>query len=137
MPSTIRELRDTTGLSQRKFGELLGIPVSTIRKWEHGESNPPSYVLRLIAESLPAADASLQKIVTERGESFFYDKDRHAVIDRLGNRISTKAAVESVNQHNLGIYLEDLFQDFYRIQAKFDRDCKYDLTDGIIWKRGD
>ena len=33
---------------------------------------------------------------------------------------------------NLQLYLEDLFDDFYEIQEKFDRDCKYDQED-ILW----
>ena len=30
---------------------------------------------------------------------------------------------------NLQLYLEDLFDDFYEIQEKLDRDCKYDQED--------
>ena len=37
-----------TGLSQQKFGDMYGIPASTIRKWERGANEPPEYLLRLL-----------------------------------------------------------------------------------------
>ena len=46
---TIREIRDSTGLSQSKFAEALHIPVRTIQKWEIGERSCPEYVVELIA----------------------------------------------------------------------------------------
>lgn len=46
---TIREIRDSTGLSQSKFAAALHIPVRTIQKWEIGGSNCPEYVVELIA----------------------------------------------------------------------------------------
>ncbi|MBO5049663.1 MAG: helix-turn-helix domain-containing protein [Oscillospiraceae bacterium] len=46
---TIKEIRQSTGLSQAKFSAALGIPVRTLQKWEIGEANCPSYVVELIA----------------------------------------------------------------------------------------
>ena len=46
--SDIRALRQTTGLTQQKFADLLGIPKRTIENWESGKSRPPEYVVRLI-----------------------------------------------------------------------------------------
>lgn len=46
---TINELRKVTGLSQDKFGAALGIPSSTLRKWEQGQRECPPYVVDLIA----------------------------------------------------------------------------------------
>lgn len=45
----IKALREATGLTQRAFSELLGIPKRSIENWESGVSNPPEYVVRLIA----------------------------------------------------------------------------------------
>ena len=45
----IRVLRASTGLSQAKFADLLGIPLRTLSDWERGISSPPPYVVRLIA----------------------------------------------------------------------------------------
>lgn len=46
---TIREIRDTTGLSQSKFAAALHIPLRTIQAWELGERACPEYVVELIA----------------------------------------------------------------------------------------
>lgn len=47
--ATIKGIRKTSGLSQRKFGEKYGIPVSTIEAWERGTRTPAPYVLALLA----------------------------------------------------------------------------------------
>lgn len=44
----IREIRDSLGMSQRKFAEYLDIPVANIQHWEQGVANPPNYVISLI-----------------------------------------------------------------------------------------
>ena len=49
MMSTIKEIRQTTGLSQAKFAAALHIPVRTLQKWEIGERVCPVYVVELIA----------------------------------------------------------------------------------------
>ena len=46
---TVKEIRQSTGLSQAKFCEALEIPRRTLEDWETGKSNPPSYVVKLIA----------------------------------------------------------------------------------------
>jgi DNA-binding transcriptional regulator YiaG len=46
---TIKEIRQSTGLSQAKFSEALGIPTRTLQKWEIGERSCPEYVVELIA----------------------------------------------------------------------------------------
>lgn len=59
---SIKEIRQSTGLSQAKFCEALEIPRRTLEDWETGKSNPPSYVVNLIAyrvkhdKSIPKAD---------------------------------------------------------------------------------
>lgn len=45
----MREMRQAVGLSQRKFAERYGIPVSTIESWESGKREPAPYVLALLA----------------------------------------------------------------------------------------
>lgn len=45
----IKELRQSTGLSQTKFGQALGgIPLRTIQDWEGGKRTPPEWVVKLI-----------------------------------------------------------------------------------------
>lgn len=41
--------------------------------------------------------------------------------------------LENIKKQNLKLYLDDLFDDFYMIQEKFDRDCKYDQEEDILW----
>ena len=51
---SILELRQMTGLSQRKFADKYQINFRNIQNWEQGVSKPPAYVLymlyRLITE---------------------------------------------------------------------------------------
>ena len=45
---SIKELRNITGLSQQKFGDLYGIPLHTIQNWEYGVNKCPDYTLKLL-----------------------------------------------------------------------------------------
>ena len=47
--NAIKELRNTTQMSQNKFANYLGIPVANIQHWEQGVTNPPSYLISLIS----------------------------------------------------------------------------------------
>lgn len=46
--STIKELREKTGLSQGKFSQFTGIPVQSIQNWEAGRRTPPDYLIKLL-----------------------------------------------------------------------------------------
>lgn len=46
---TVKEIRNSVGLSQGKFAAALNIPVRTLQKWETGERSCPDYVVELIA----------------------------------------------------------------------------------------
>lgn len=43
----IKEIRNTTGLSQRSFSKMFNIPISTLQKWEQGESSPTPYIIKI------------------------------------------------------------------------------------------
>ena len=47
--NAIKELRNTTNMSQNKFASYLGIPVANIQHWEQGVTNPPNYLVALIS----------------------------------------------------------------------------------------
>ncbi len=49
---TIKEARHSAGISQQKMSDLMGIPKSTIEKWEMGIRNPPEWAVMLIVEKL-------------------------------------------------------------------------------------
>lgn len=135
MDLMIKEIRESTGLTQKAFAELFSIPVSTLRKWEQGESSPAPYILKLISRALPAAKPGLRKI-TGTGETvYYYDKTGMTVSDMKGNIISVEENLDLVNDQNLALYLEELFEGFYRIQEKFNRDCRYDRQENIIRSR--
>jgi len=135
MQYMIRELRDTTGLTQKEFAHKYGIPLSTLCKWEQGESSPPSYVITLLARALPGTDARLPKISGPDGAFYYYDKIKKTVSDRYGNSIVIQEDLDTVNRQNLILYLQDMFHDFYMIQEKFNKDCRLDKEEGIIWTR--
>lgn len=60
----IRKIRDSLGLSQAVFGELLNVSASTVRAWEQGQRLPDGPSLRLleVAEHDPSA---LLKLATK------------------------------------------------------------------------
>lgn len=47
--NAIKELRNTTNMSQNKFASYLGIPVANIQHWEQGVTTPPNYLVSLIS----------------------------------------------------------------------------------------
>ncbi len=47
--NAIKELRNTTQMSQNRFAAYLGIPVANIQHWEQGVTTPPSYLVALIS----------------------------------------------------------------------------------------
>ena len=53
---TIKELRESTGMSRKEFSEHTGIHVRTLEDWEAGRRTPPEYIPRLIAYQLKYED---------------------------------------------------------------------------------
>ena len=49
---TLRELRESIGLTRKEFSEHIGIPVRTLEDWEAARRTPPEYIPRLIAYQL-------------------------------------------------------------------------------------
>lgn len=133
MYCAIKELRESTGMTQKGFAEMYGIPVSTLRKWEQREASPAPYIINLIARTLPSVDSSLQKITGSDGIIYYYDNNQKMVSDMQGNKIYVQEDLEGVKKQNLALYLRDLFESFYEIRDRFNRDCKYDKEDDILW----
>ena len=129
----IKEIRRSTGLTQKAFAEMFGIPLNTLRKWEQHEAAPPTYLVRLIAKSLPSPENALEKIEDSKGNVYYYDSTKMLVMDSSGNAIPIHEDLEGVKRKNLGLYLHDLFEAYYNIQEKFDRDCRFDKEENIIW----
>jgi DNA-binding transcriptional regulator YiaG len=49
---TIKELRESTGMTRNEFSKHTGIPVRTLEDWEAARRTPPEYIPRLIAYQL-------------------------------------------------------------------------------------
>lgn len=62
---TIKEIRQSTGLSQAKFCALLNIPKNTLRDWEQEVRRCPGYVVELIAYRV-AHDKSIPKVELDK-----------------------------------------------------------------------
>lgn len=135
MEYVIKELRGMTGMTQKEFADMYGIPLSTLRKWEQGEAAPASYVVKLIAKTLPGTASSLKKIQVSDDVVYYYDKNKQTIADARGNEISIQENLEDVKEQNLALYLQDLFESFYEIQEKFNRDCRFDKEEDILWTR--
>ncbi len=52
IPTLIRTLRQRLGLSQRQFGEQLGVVFQTVNNWENGRTHPTRMALMLIRRQL-------------------------------------------------------------------------------------
>lgn len=135
MTHSIKDLRSSTGLTQKDFAAKYQIPLSTLRKWEQGESSPPPYVLSFLAHMLPSLNSSIKQFRGDKGHLFYYDATRQSIYDAHGNEIHITDDLENVNEQNLSLYLEDLFEGLYEIQGRFHRDCASDSKYDILWER--
>lgn len=52
MEENIRELRELTGLSQAKFGNMYDIPLRTLQHWEAGDRECPQYIIKLLSRAV-------------------------------------------------------------------------------------
>lgn len=133
MYQNIKEIREATRLSQRDFAKMYKIPLSTLRNWEQGTNSPAPYIIDLLAKTLPSINSSLKVIKGKNGCLFYYDKNQNCVLDVQGNKIFVQENLEEIKEQNLVLYIEDLFESFYAIQEKFNRDCKFDKEEDILW----
>lgn len=130
--TSVRELRDSTGTTQKEFAALYHIPLSTLKKWEQGSASPPDYVIELIARSLPIKDRTLKRIGSGK-DVFYIDTAGNIIEDRFGSQIPVKADLSKVKPQNLLLYIKELFASYYEIRERFERDCKYDEEEDILW----
>lgn len=133
MAITIKELRENTGLTQKAFSAKYGIPLGTLRRWEQGESRPAPYILGMLSMLLPSPERYSEIIQTPDGDKYYYDKSTNSITDSYGNTISIETSIEGVKRENLPLYVKDMFDTFYEIRAKFEKDCEYDKNEDIIW----
>ena len=130
----IKELRESTGLSQNEFAKAFNIPVSTLRKWEQNESTPPVYVVDLIKRTLPFDIERYSCYLGSNGDKYYLDIENKRVSDSLGNWITFHEDISGVIEDNIGIYIENLFQKYYEAVTNFDNELKFDKIDKIKWR---
>ena len=132
MKNEFKLLREKTKMSQKQFADVFEIPLSTLRKWEQGESNPPIYIYKMISKLINIDNPNLV-LIKGNNRDYYYDQIDSCVYDNLSNCIKIKQDLSKIKKDNLPIYLDRLFDDFYIIQNSFDEDCIYDLKEDIIW----
>ncbi|MDO5574601.1 MAG: helix-turn-helix domain-containing protein [bacterium] len=135
MTHLVKELRNSTGMTQKSFSDMYGIPLSTLRKWEQGETSPAPYVINFLTKLIPEYNGSLKKMQDSNGHVYYYNEIKRTVLDAKGNEIIIQEDLGEIKEQNLILYLEELFDSFYGIQDKFNRDCRFDKEDDIIWTR--
>lgn len=132
MNNEIKLLREKTKMTQRQFANTFNIPLSTLRKWEQGESNPAPYLVKLISRLININNSDLQ-LIKSNTRDYYYDSINNIVYDSYSNGIKIKYDLNKINKHNICIYLDKLFDKYYIIQDSFNKDCEYDLKEDIIW----
>ena len=81
MFQNVKEIRESTGMSQKVFAETYGIPVGTLRNWEQGTNSPAPYILNLLARALPSMNSTLKEIYGKKGRSYYYDKNQNCILE--------------------------------------------------------
>lgn len=133
MAITIKEIRNSTGLTQREFSKKFDIPLSTLRKWEQGETKPASYIIKMLSRLLPLSEEYGETITTADGTKYHYDSNADEIIDPKGNVIHLSISLKGVKRENLPLYVKDMFDSYYEIINKFEKDCEFDKNEDIIW----
>lgn len=130
----IREIRNSTKLSQKQFADLFHIPVSTLRKWEQNVVSPPSYLINLIKATLPQTSDEYEVYVGGNGDKYYLDRENKRVSDSLGNWIKYHEDIDGVIEDNIGIYIETLFNKYYEAIKDFDDELIFDKKHKIRWR---
>ena len=107
---TIKELRESTGMSRKEFSEHTGIPVRTLEDWEAGRRTPPDYVPRLLAYQIKIEEIFAGKV--KRNVSVILDADGNKIV--VINDIVFKGK-RSISWEEVEKYLKRYVGDIYSI----------------------
>ena len=79
-PQKIKDLRETKGLTQTQFAELVGVSFATVNRWENGQSRPNKLAWNRILE-LTESDEGRQEVqpVPDEAPSMDFAADPNAV----------------------------------------------------------
>ena len=107
---TIKELRESTGMSRKEFSVHTGIPVRTLEDWEAGRRTPPDYVPRLLAYQIKIEEIFAGKV--KRNVSVILDADGNKIV--VINDIVFKGK-RSISWEEVEKYLNRYVGDIYSI----------------------
>jgi transcriptional regulator with XRE-family HTH domain len=111
---SIKELRESTGMSRKEFSEHTGIPVRTLEDWEAGRRTPPEYIPRLLTYQIKFENnfTEKKKSKEKRNVSVIQDVDGNNIV--IINDIRFKGK-RSLNWDDVEKYLRSYVGDFYSI----------------------
>lgn len=68
---------------------------------------------------------------------YSYDPENHIVYDQQGNFLSLEIDLDATSMHNLGLYLDCLFEDYYKAVEGFNNKLNADKRseEKIEWER--
>ena len=109
---TIKELRESTGMSRKDFSEYTGIPVRTLEDWEAGRRTPPEYIPKLLAYQIKFEDIKAVKKKTNDAISIITDPEGKKIV--LINDIHFKSR-RSIDWGKIEQYLKQYVGRYYEI----------------------
>ena len=77
----IKELRQSTGMTQTEFGDYLNIPMRTIQNWEGGQRSAPEYVVKLIEYKLLKERLIMTKAELKKNGTLIEERDTYNLIN--------------------------------------------------------
>ena len=112
---SIKDLRESTGMSRKEFSEHTGIPVRTLEDWEAGRRTPPEYIPRLLAFQIELEGIHDKK--TKRNIAVIQDADGNKIV--IINDIRFKGK-RSIDWKEVRAYLKEFVGEFYIIASTGD-----------------
>lgn len=136
---TIKDLRTLTGLSQSQFSQKYNIPIKTLQHWEGGYSDPAPYLLNLLEKdiNLNTDIVTIEGCNKKERTMYYYNPVEKFVSDQDGNFISVEIDFSSTSKHNLGIFLDMLFEQYAKAKNNFLDNLQSSQKEQIEWERLD
>ena len=93
---SIKDLRESTGMSRKEFSEHTGIPVRTLEDWEAGRRTPPEYIPRLLAYQMKFEGIVSSKVEVKgkRSVSVIQDVDGNNIVIINDIRFKGKRSID-------------------------------------------
>lgn len=85
---TIKQLRESSGMSRREFAEYFGFKYRTLQDWELGNRESPAYLLELVAYKLQKVYLIYRDSIDDACEIKGYIVGTAADADRYCNELN-------------------------------------------------